>query len=285
MSTVASSAGDTPPPAIPMNSLGADPLAATLYSYAVRTPVAPELTDKQHQPVAHADGSVSLVSVTDFLRHRGRAVRGPDDVMRALRARGVAAGRMRHPQSIDSFTSRVLCLPTGNRWHEAVSTALLSDWTAPLERNGRITFDVIGTLRAEAQTLHRQLVPLWRRRPRGSRGSRTLLLDTLIGAELTLYDLLAGCPSTEDITLGAGPEDPRIARVLAQLRPEERMVALAWAHPAVASWTEAAAAAGAPDPGALGERVRRKLKRLGARHKARARAARPPIGIGRGASS
>ena len=44
------------------------------------------------------------------------------------------------------------------------------------------------------------------------------------------------------------------------------------AGPHQVGWTEAARYAGAADPEAYGERVRRKLKRLGARHTARARA-------------
>ncbi|MFD7556416.1 hypothetical protein ACFV9E_17995 [Streptomyces sp. NPDC059835] len=54
--------------------------------------------------------------------------------------------------------------------------------------------------------------------------------------------------------------------VLSTLTPEELKVALAWAHWQVTTWTEAAALIGATDPVAFGERVRRKLKRLGIEH-------------------
>ncbi|MFD4975329.1 hypothetical protein [Streptomyces sp. NPDC058424] len=271
--TAASPAGDTLPFPLAMNSLGIDPLFATLHGYAVRYPVQPPPTDDAYAPVVHADGSVALMSATHFLRSGGYANWGPNDVMWALQARGAAAGRLRAPEHIDWFASRVLCLRTGKRWHEAVSTALMSDWTAPLENNGRITLDVIQALRAETRTIHKQLVPLWQRGPRSS-GSRLLLLDTPLGADLTLYDLIRGCLSAEDLALGARPNDPRIVRVMAQLRPEEQRVALTWAHSSVSTWAEAAFLAGASDPLAFGRRVRRKLKRLGARHAARAQAAR-----------
>ncbi|MFE7234915.1 hypothetical protein ACFVAF_30635 [Streptomyces sp. NPDC057596] len=158
--TAASPAGGTPPSPVPMNSLGVDSLAATLHTYAVRYPVQPPPTNDQYQPVVHADGSVTLMSTTHFLQHHGYANWGPNDVMWALRARGAAAGRLDAPEHIDWFASRVLCLPTSKRWHEAVSTALVGDWTAPLENNGRITLEVIGGLRAEARVIQ---MPLWQR--------------------------------------------------------------------------------------------------------------------------
>ncbi|EFL37186.1 predicted protein [Streptomyces viridochromogenes DSM 40736] len=271
--TAASPARDTLPFPLAMNSQGVDPLFATLYTYAVRYPVQPPPTNNAYGPVVHADGSVALMSATHFLRRGGYANWGPNDVMWALQARGAAAGRLSTPHHIDWFASRVLCLRTGKRWHEAVSTALMSDWTAPLENNGRITLDAIQALRAEARTIHKQLVPLWQRGPRSS-GSRMLLLDTPLGADLTLYDLVRGYPNVQDLALGACPDDPRIVRVLAQLRPEEKRVALMWAHSSVSSWAEAAFLAGASDPLAFGRHVYRKLKRLGARHTARAQAAR-----------
>ncbi|RPE47209.1 hypothetical protein EDD90_10662 [Streptomyces sp. Ag109_O5-1] len=49
---------------------------------------------------------------------------------------------------------------------------------------------------------------------------------------------------------------------------------MAWAHPYADTWTEAARLAGAADPEAFGERVRRKLKRLGDRYTQRAAAVR-----------
>ncbi|WP_369394797.1 hypothetical protein AB5J72_50400 [Streptomyces sp. CG1] len=82
-----------------------------------------------------------------------------------------------------------------------------------------------------------------------------------------------GSPAAQDLALGTLPDDPRIGRVLDQLCPEEQLVVLMWTHHDVASWTEAALQAGASDPVALGERVRRKLHRLGKQHTERAAAA------------
>ncbi|WP_432159015.1 hypothetical protein [Streptomyces sp. bgisy153] len=65
--------------------------------------------------------------------------------------------------------------------------------------------------------------------------------------------------------------DPRIAPVLRGLQDAEAAVALDWAYTG-GSWAESAAAVGlAP---AVGERVRRKLKRLGTRYTERCSAAR-----------
>ena len=65
--------------------------------------------------------------------------------------------------------------------------------------------------------------------------------------------------------------DPRIAPVLRGLQESEAALALMWAY-GKGSWAESAAAAGL-EP-AAGERVRRKLKRLGDRYTQRHSAAR-----------
>jgi hypothetical protein len=78
--------------------------------------------------------------------------------------------------------------------------------------------------------------------------------------------------------------DDRLAAVLRALAADEVRVALLWAVDGT-GWDQAAAGAGLPD--CYGERVRRNLKRLGARHRERAAAATavqvPPEswGIGR----
>lgn len=65
--------------------------------------------------------------------------------------------------------------------------------------------------------------------------------------------------------------DHRIAAVLRGLQPAEAALALDWAY-AGGSWAESAAALGlVPE---AGQRVRRKLKRLGARYTERCSAAR-----------
>jgi hypothetical protein len=60
-----------------------------------------------------------------------------------------------------------------------------------------------------------------------------------------------------------GWKDPRIDRVLAQLRPDERRLAAAYADDGTLTWRQCAVACGLPD--SYGERVRRKLVRVGDR--------------------
>jgi hypothetical protein len=65
------------------------------------------------------------------------------------------------------------------------------------------------------------------------------------------------------------PDEARLAAILRALRPDERAVALAWTHPGVATWKEAALQAGATVPAAMGERVRRKVRCLVAEQRRR----------------
>ncbi|TJZ94745.1 hypothetical protein [Actinacidiphila oryziradicis] len=169
---------------------------------------------------------------------------------------------------VDSFATQVIGRQ-GTKWREAVSTALLGDWVAPLLRGDRLGPEALGHLKTEVDKLHRQLMPLWRRR---TRGSRLLLLDTPLGDGLSLYDLLTGYPDPQHTVTEAVLGDARLKALLRVLHPDERAVALAWTHADVATWTEAALCAGAQDPVAFGERVRRKLKRLASRNHDRAAA-------------
>ncbi|MFE2473454.1 hypothetical protein [Streptomyces mirabilis] len=86
---------------------------------------------------------------------------------------------------------------------------------------------------------------------------------------LSLYDLVA-----DDIdllthsTAGAGVfADERLNAVLREFSPTERVVVFAYAENDGTTWSEAAA--GATDPEAFGERVRRKVKRIGAEQRRR----------------
>ncbi|MEV4559309.1 hypothetical protein AB0K51_20290 [Kitasatospora sp. NPDC049285] len=191
-------------------------------------------------------------------------------VFRALQARDAIVGHACGPNVVAEFTRRTLVLARGPQWDDAVSTALIGGWADPLNHGGRIDASVVGRIKSEAEALHRAAVPVWRRRVRGS---RVLLLETPIGDGLTLLDLVAGELRMDDLVFEAAFDDPRVAAVVAQLTRAERAVAMAWAHPSTGSWAEAARFAGRPDPEAFGERVRRKLKRLGDRYTARTRAA------------
>ncbi|GGX18413.1 hypothetical protein [Streptomyces lomondensis] len=193
--------------------------------------------------------------------------RGTIQLAHALRARQAALEGGEH--LVDRFTLEVLGR-RGARWREAVSTALLGDWAAPLNGQGRLGLDALAGLRREAEALHRQLMPLWRRR---TLGHRWLLLDTPLGDGLTLYDLVADRAPHRGDPAGCGPDDAGLAAVLSALHPDERAVAMARGQAGVMTWAEAALVAGATDPVAAGERVRRKLRRLAALHRQRTAAA------------
>ncbi|MFB6536557.1 hypothetical protein ACFCY8_28465 [Streptomyces noursei] len=182
--------------------------------------------------------------------------------------------------AVDNFALDVLRLGRSEQWRKAASTALLGDWAAPFFTDDpKLPLSAVDQLRAETRDIHRQLASMWRHR---INGERLQSLDFAFGDGLTTYDVVANGPDPYEVLAGTLPTDPRVATVLASLTPTERAVAMAWADAQVTSWTEAAAIvlAAAPArltrlaPAALGERVRRKLKRLGDRHTARAAAAR-----------
>ncbi|MFI5689929.1 hypothetical protein [Streptomyces sp. NPDC051636] len=172
----------------------------------------------------------------------------------------------------DHFAAKVLVVPRSKRWQEATSTALLGGWCEPLLRTGHLPCTALGALKAEARTVHRQLVPVWRRR---TRHGRVLSLDADLGG-LSLYDLVAADVDYLAHTAGGVFEDERLNAVLRALTEEERRVVFAYAEDEGTTWTEAAAAAGAPDPQAFGERVRRKARRQA--DEQRRRAAQRPTG-------
>ncbi|MFJ2163692.1 hypothetical protein [Streptomyces sp. NPDC087856] len=160
-----------------------------------------------------------------------------------------------------------------DRWREAASTALLGSWCEPLTADGFLPSTALGALRAEARTLHRQLVPLWRR---GTRHGRLLSLDADLGG-LSLYDLVATDVDLLAGTSGGVFDDERLNRVFRALSPAERQVVYAYAEGEGATWTEAATTVGSTDPEAFGERVRRKTKRLAAEQARRTDLCRDPI--------
>ncbi|MGW2238270.1 hypothetical protein [Streptomyces sp. NPDC001759] len=210
----------------------------------------------------------------------GHAVGGADsDLIKAMTFRGLANGfwtslddtigrdgRQLFPNAWRNFTREVLALPHSERWQEAVSTALLGNWCKPLWRTGNLPSTAVGAIRAEARILHRQLVPVWRRR---TRHGRVLSLDANLGEGLSLYDLVAADIDLLTRVPGGVFDDERLNTVLCALEPAEQQVVLAYAEDNGITWTEAAASAGALDPEAFGQRVRRKTKRLAAEHQRR----------------
>jgi hypothetical protein len=172
---------------------------------------------------------------------------------------------------VDDLAARVLAIPRSERWQTAVSTALLGAWSDELWQNGRLSRATLGTLKAEARTVHRELVPLWRRR---TRHGRVLSLDAALGDGLSLYDPVVSEVDYLAHTADGVFEDDRLNRVLRGLTPIERAVVFVYAEGEGTTWSEAAAHASATDPDAFGERVRRKTRRLAAEQHRRAELAR-----------
>ncbi|MER7568858.1 hypothetical protein ABTZ93_38880 [Streptomyces sp. NPDC097941] len=118
--------------------------------------------------------------------------------------------------------------------------------------------------------MHRQLVPVWRRR---TRHGRVLSLEADLGDGLSLRDLVVADVDLLSRTVASVFEDERLNTVLAKLAPAERAVVFAYAEGEGTTWTEAASAVGAAE--AFGERVRRKAKRLADEQPRRAALRRP----------
>ncbi|MFF3663603.1 hypothetical protein [Streptomyces olivochromogenes] len=160
---------------------------------------------------------------------------------------------------IADFAPKTLLVPYSDRWREAVSTALIGGWSAPLWETGYLSATALAALRAEVRSLHRGLVPVWRRR---TRSGRVLSLDAGLGGVLSLYDLVAADVDLLAHTADGVFDDERLNAVLGSLDPAERRVVFAYAKGEGTTWTEAATVVGNNDPEAFGERVRRKAKRL-----------------------
>ncbi|MER6563448.1 hypothetical protein ABT300_38140 [Streptomyces sp. NPDC001027] len=245
-----------------------------------------------HHVIADEDGTVRVPYSWDKAPFQIPSGSRVPDVVEALRARSLARGDVDWSSGdfphlddclpkLDRFGARVLLLPRSERWREAVSTALLGSWCGDSLKvpGDKLPPTVLGVLKAEARALHRQSIPLWRRR---TRHGRVLSLDADLGSGLSLYDLVAAEVDLLAHTSGGVFEDDRLNRVLHGLKQAERLVALAYAEGEGATWAEAAAAAAATHPEvfsgatyatdseALGERVRRKVKRLGAEQVRRA---------------
>ncbi|GAA2301634.1 hypothetical protein GCM10010234_50660 [Streptomyces hawaiiensis] len=200
----------------------------------------------------------------------GDLTRQPE-LVQALKLRGKISGALETlldirdsitPDTVDRFASRVLVVPRSERWREAVATASLGSWCEPFFETGHLSTTALGALKAEARAAHRQLVPVWRRR---TRHGRVLSLDADLGG-LSLYDLVAADVDLLAHTTGGVFDDERLNTVLRSINPAERAVVFAYAEDDARTWTEAATAAGANEPEAFGERVRRKTRRLAAEH-------------------
>lgn len=168
-------------------------------------------------------------------------------------ARGaVIAGDRR---TLDLFLTKRLVLPTSEQWRAALEMALMDDALTPV----RLDEDCLTLLGVLTRSEHRRLTPLWRR---GTRWGRVLLSDQIaIG--------VAHNDSPEARLLSNEIGDDRLSYALARLAPQEKQVVQTWATLG-GSWGEAASLHGMAAH--TGERVRRKLKRLGVEQIRRAEA-------------
>jgi len=152
---------------------------------------------------------------------------------------------------------------------EAVSAALLEkgwDMSVPDDPDQLLT-----DLRRRTGRQARALKPVWETRL----NNRVVgMLDEPLvagaGVLCTFADLVRDPQTTEDAVLACISDgEQRLRRVLDLLKPDELEITNIYSQRDKLSWAEAARAAGAADPAAMGERVRRKLKRLGAEHQRR----------------
>jgi hypothetical protein len=86
-------------------------------------------------------------------------------------------------------------------------------------------------------------------------------MDTPMGEDVTLHDLLASNLSAPEDAIRLVAAGERLAALLRALRPAERAVFLALADPGIGTWTDAALHMGNADPEAFGEKVRRNVRR------------------------
>ncbi|MFE2293881.1 hypothetical protein [Streptomyces sp. NPDC059452] len=174
-------------------------------------------------------------------------------------------------EAVDEFTRSWLGIGSPEMWREAVETALLGDWVETLGARLSGDAEAMALLGRHARVEHLHLQPIWERK---AFGHRVRLLEDPVSEGRTLGDFITDRRLPEDRVLGC-VEDDRVPSALRALAPEERAVAEVYAASRM-TWSQAAEATGADDPVAFGERVRRKLKRLGRRRKELAAAAVRP---------
>ncbi|MGA5066393.1 hypothetical protein ACPB9E_21970 [Streptomyces exfoliatus] len=228
-----------------------------------------EYTDTRHSPVNFIAAVLKALAVqlTSYPVPVAR-----EAVIAALVARNAAIeGDI---ETVDEFAKTWLGIGRPDRWREAVETALLGDWVETLGARLSGDAEVMALLGRHARVEHMHLQPIWERK---ACGHRLRLLEDPVSEGRTLGDFITDRRLPEDRVLGR-VEDDRVPSVLRALAPEERAVAEVYAASRM-TWSQAAEATGADDPVAFGERVRRKLKRLGRRRQELAAVAVRPTAV------
>lgn len=229
-------------------------------------------TDARHSPVNF---------VAAVLHTLAGQLSGPEAfttreaVMAALMARNACIEG--DTAAVDEFSRTWLNLGRPQAWRAAVEMALLGDWVKALGQHLRDDAEIMELLHRHTEREHRLLQPLWERKS----GGRTVrLLEDPVASGVSLRDVITDDRRPEDGLLRGETEDSRILAVLADLTPAEGAVAMAYSTQRM-TWPQAAALVGADDPDAFGNRVRRKLRRLGLRHRAAASSSTPVPAEGR----
>jgi hypothetical protein len=166
------------------------------------------------------------------------------------------------------FIERWLSMRVTHRRVEAVSAALLEEgWDAGIPEDPDC---LLTDLRTRTRRQARVLKPIWETQL--NHQAIGTLDDTVTrrnGTLLTVADLVADPHTTEGLALATECEEQRLRLALSRLKPDELQVTNFYARRSELTWAEAAQLAGAADPAAMGERVRRKLKRIGAEQQRR----------------
>ncbi|TXC97147.1 hypothetical protein [Streptomyces sp. ISID311] len=218
-------------------------------------------TDARHSPVNFI--AAVLHTLAQQLREP-EAFTTREAVMAALVARNACIEG--DSAAVDEFSRTWLHLGRPHAWRAAVEMALVGDWVEALGRHLSGDAEIMELLHRHTEREHRCLQPLWERKS----GGRTVrLLEAPVASGVSLRDVVSDDWRPEDGLLHDEVDDCRVLAVLADLPPMERAVAMAYGAQRV-TWSQAAALGGADDPDAFGNRVRRKLRRLGLRHRAAA---------------
>lgn len=220
-------------------------------------------------------GMSAIASLVDLFLHWREAAESGMGVLRGLaRAAFRAALRARaavlHGDDgpVAWFIEAWLGLRVTPERIEAVSAALLEEgWDASIPDDPAY---LLTDLRRRTARQARVLRPIWETQlNHRAIGMLDQPVITGNGTLLTVADLVPDGQATEDLVLAGEWDEQRLRRALDRLKPDELQVTNVYAQRSELTWAEAARIAGAADPAAVSERVRRKLKRLGAEDKRR----------------
>jgi hypothetical protein len=175
--------------------------------------------------------------------------------------------------AVDEFSRVWLNLSQPQPWRAAVEMALLGDWVEALGRHLSGDVEIMKLLHHHSHLERRCLQPLWERK---CGGGPVRLLENPVVPGVSLRDVITDDQRPEDGLLLGQVEDSRVLAVLAHLAPQERAVTMAYSTQHM-TWAQAAELCGSDDPERFGNRVRRKVRRLGLRRPAASSSPPAPV--------